>query len=34
MTRTDLELLDTGAPLFDELYDYHRQAILLGHEPS
>jgi hypothetical protein len=34
MTRTDLELLDICAPLFDALYDYHRQAILLGHEPS
>jgi hypothetical protein len=34
MTRTDLELLNVCAPLFDALYDYHRRAILLGHEPS
>jgi hypothetical protein len=34
MTRTDEELLAVSAPLFDALYDYHRQAILLGHQPS
>jgi hypothetical protein len=34
MTRTDEELLEVAAPLFDALYDYHRQAILLGRQPS
>jgi hypothetical protein len=34
MTRSDDELLAIAAPLFDALYEYHRQAILLGHEPS
>jgi hypothetical protein len=34
MTRTDEELLAITAPLFEALYEYRRQAILLGHEPS
>lgn len=34
MTRTDQDLLEVSAPLFDALYDYHRQAILLGRQPS
>jgi hypothetical protein len=34
MRRGDDELLAITAPLFDALYDYHRQALLLGHNPS
>jgi hypothetical protein len=34
MTRTDDELLAITAPLFEALYEYRRQAILLGREPS
>jgi len=34
LTRTDEELLAITAPLFEALYEYRRQAILLGREPS
>jgi hypothetical protein len=34
LSRTDLELLDITEPLFDALYEYHKQAILLGHGPT
>jgi hypothetical protein len=34
MTRSDEELLAITGPLFEALYEYRRQAILLGREPS
>ena len=34
LTRSDDELLAITAPLFEALYEYRRQAILLGREPS
>jgi hypothetical protein len=34
MTRSDDELLAITAPLFDALYEYRRQALLLGREPA
>ena len=34
LTRSDEELLAITAPLFDALYDYRRQAILLGGDPE
>jgi hypothetical protein len=34
MLHDDDELLVLTAPLFDALYEYRRQAILLGREPS
>ena len=30
----DSELLRLSAPLFDGLYEYKRQALLLGRKPS
>ena len=30
----DTQTLDITATVFDGLYEYHRQAILLGHEPA
>ena len=34
MVRDDHDLLELAGPLFDGLYEYHRQAALLGREPS
>jgi hypothetical protein len=34
MTHGDDELLAISAPLFDALYEYRKQAILLGREPA
>src|SRR6266536_922232 len=34
MTRTDPEVIDLTGPIFDGLYEYHRRAALLGHEPA
>jgi hypothetical protein len=34
MLHDDDELLTLTAPMFDALYEYRRQAILLGREPS
>ena len=34
MTRGDDELLEITAPLFEALYEYRRQALLLGREPA
>ncbi len=34
MIRDDDELLRLSGPLFDGLYEYRRQALLLGREPS
>jgi hypothetical protein len=34
LTRTDDEFLAICAPLFDALYEYRTQAMLLGHEPT
>ena len=34
MVRDDDELLALSAPLFDGLYEYRKQALLLGREPA
>jgi hypothetical protein len=34
MTRDDVQVLEVSAPIFDGLYEYHRRALLLGHEPA
>ena len=34
LTRTDVEFLEISAHLFDALYDYRKEAILLGRNPS
>jgi hypothetical protein len=34
MVRNDAEVLELSAPLFDGLYEYRKQAMLLGREPS
>jgi len=34
MVRDDDALLDLTGPLFDGLYEYEKQALLLGREPS
>src|SRR6266498_88896 len=34
MIRDDDELLRLSGPLFDGLYEYRKQALLLGREPS
>lgn len=34
MVRPDPELLDITAAVFDGLYEYHRRALLLGHDPA
>jgi hypothetical protein len=34
MVRDDEELLALSAPLFDGLYEYRKQALLLGREPA
>ena len=34
MLRTDAEVLRLSGPLFDGLYEYRKQATLLGREPS
>jgi hypothetical protein len=34
MVHGDDELLEITGPLFDALYEYRRQAILLGRDPS
>jgi hypothetical protein len=34
MTHGDDELLAISAPLFDALYEYRKQAILVGREPA
>ena len=34
MTRGDDELLAMTAPLFEALYEYRRQALLLGRDPA
>lgn len=34
MVRSDEEILELTAPLFDGLYEYRRRAALLGREPS
>lgn len=34
MVRSDEEVLELVAPLFDGLYEYRRRAALLGREPS
>jgi hypothetical protein len=34
LKRTDHELFAIATPLFDALYDYHKQARLLGREPA
>jgi hypothetical protein len=34
MVRNDAEVLELSRPLFDGLYEYRKQASLLGREPS
>jgi hypothetical protein len=34
MVRKDAEVLELSGPLFDGLYEYRKQATLLGREPS
>ena len=34
MVRNDAEVLELSGPLFDGLYEYRKQATLLGREPS
>lgn len=34
MVRSDEEILDLTAPLFDGLYEFRRRAALLGREPA
>ena len=34
MVCTDEQILTHTGPLFDGLYEYHRRAALLGHEPA
>jgi hypothetical protein len=34
MVRGDDEVLHITASVFDGLYEYHRRALLLGHEPA
>jgi hypothetical protein len=34
LSHSDDELIAIAAPLFDALYEYRRQAILLGRDPS
>jgi hypothetical protein len=34
MVRNDAEVLEITGPLFDGLYEYRKQAALLGREPS
>jgi hypothetical protein len=34
MVRNDAEVLQLSGPLFDGLYEYRKQAALLGREPS
>jgi hypothetical protein len=34
MVRNDAEVLELSGPLFDGLYEYRKQAMLLGREPS
>lgn len=34
MIHDDATVLDLAGPLFDAIYEYHRQAMLLGHEPA
>jgi len=34
MVRDDEEVLRVAASVFDGLYEYHRRALLLGHEPG
>lgn len=34
MVRDDAEILELSGPLFDGLYEYRKQATLLGREPS
>jgi hypothetical protein len=34
MTRTDREILRLTGPVFDGIYEFCRQALLLGREPS
>jgi hypothetical protein len=34
MVRDDAGVLVVTGPLFDGLYEYHRRALMLGHEPA
>jgi hypothetical protein len=34
LTQDDQELLETASPLFDGLYEFKKQTLLLGREPS